>query len=89
MTDEALRELQPRFNRLYAKTGRTEYKACSKSARNNFSGSRVEDVDEFLAMSVASGWNRQSVSVAARALRAFFRYAETRGWVRDRFRDGH
>jgi len=40
----------------------------------------VEDVDEFLAMKGAAGWNRKSVSVAAQALRAFFRYAQTRGW---------
>lgn len=40
----------------------------------------VEDVDEFLAMKGAAGWNRKSVSVAAQALRAFFRFAETRGW---------
>jgi len=40
----------------------------------------VEDVDEFLAMKGAAGWNRKSVSVAAQALRAFFRYAETRCW---------
>jgi len=33
----------------------------------------VEDVDEFLAMKGAAGWNRKSVSVAAQALRAFFR----------------
>src|SRR5207253_9684390 len=42
----------------------------------------VEDVDEFLAMKGTAGWNRKSVSVAAQALRAFFRYAETRGWCR-------
>jgi hypothetical protein len=34
---------------------------------------RVEDVDEFLAMKGAAGWSRKSVSVAAQALRAFFR----------------
>jgi integrase/recombinase XerD len=38
----------------------------------------IEEVDEFLAMKGAAGWNRKSVSVAAQALRAFFRYAETR-----------
>ena len=41
---------------------------------------RIEDVDEFLAMKGAAGWNRKSVSMAAQALRAFFRYAETHGW---------
>ncbi len=49
---------------------------------------RVEDVDEFLAMKGVSGWNRQSVSVAAQALRAFFRYAETRGWCATGFARG-
>ena len=48
----------------------------------------VEDVDEFLAMKGANGWNRKSVSVAAQALRAFFRYAETRGWCAAGFAKG-
>ena len=49
---------------------------------------RVEDVDELLAMKGVSGWNRKSVSVAAQALRAFFRYAETRGWCATGFAKG-
>jgi site-specific recombinase XerD len=49
---------------------------------------RIEDVDEFLAMKGTSGWNRKSVSVAAQALRAFFRYAETRGWCATGFAKG-
>ena len=40
----------------------------------------IENVDEFLAMKGTTGWNRRSVSVVAQALRAFFRYAEMRGW---------
>jgi hypothetical protein len=48
----------------------------------------VEDVDEFLAMKGAAGWSRKSVSVAAQALRAFFRYAETRGWCAAGFAKG-
>ena len=40
----------------------------------------VEDVDDFLGLKGANGWNRKSISVAAQALRAFFRYAEARGW---------
>ena len=39
-------------------------------------------------MKGASGWNRKSVSVAAQALRAFFRYAETRGWCATGFAKG-
>jgi integrase/recombinase XerD len=49
---------------------------------------KVEDVDEFLAMKGAAGWNRKSVSVAAQALRAFFRCAETRGWCAAGFAKG-
>ena len=41
---------------------------------------RLDDVDEYLAMKGASGWKRKSVAVATEALRAFFRYAETRQW---------
>ena len=40
----------------------------------------VEEVDEFLAMKGASGLSRRSVAASADALRAFFRYAQTRGW---------
>jgi hypothetical protein len=49
---------------------------------------RVEDIDEFLAMKGTSGWNRRSVSVVVQALRAFFRYAETRGWCAPGFAKG-
>jgi len=49
---------------------------------------RIEDVDKFLAMKGAGGWSRRSVSVAAQALRAFFRYAETRGWCATGFAKG-
>jgi len=49
---------------------------------------RIEDVDEFLAMKGAAEWNRTSVSVAAQALRAFFRFAETRGWCTTGFAKG-
>jgi integrase/recombinase XerD len=48
----------------------------------------LEDVDDFLALKGANGWNRKSVSVAAQALRAFFRYAETRGWCAAGFAKG-
>ena len=43
---------------------------------------RLTDVDEFLIFKGTHGWNRKSVSVAAQALRAFFRYAEQCGWCR-------
>src|SRR5713101_7183816 len=49
---------------------------------------RIEDVDEFLAMKGAAGWNRTSVSVASQALRAFFRFAEIRGWCATGFAKG-
>jgi site-specific recombinase XerD len=48
----------------------------------------VEDVDDFLAMKGAAGWSRKSVSVAAQALRSFFRYAETRSWCAAGFAKG-
>ena len=49
---------------------------------------RIEDVDDFLAMLGAKGWKRRSVAVAADALRAFFRHAETRGWCTRGFSKG-
>jgi site-specific recombinase XerD len=43
---------------------------------------RLQDLDEFLTLKGTDGWNRTSVSVAAQALRAFFRHAERRGWCK-------
>ena len=43
---------------------------------------RLQDVDEFLALKGTDSWSRTSVSVAAQALRAFFRHAERRGWCK-------
>jgi len=62
---------------------------CSKTSmflrwigerRRSLGTMTVEDVDDFLASLGKNGWNRKSVSVAAQALRAFFRYAGIRGW---------
>jgi len=62
---------------------------CSKTSmflrwiggrRRSLGTMTVEDVDDFLASIGKNGWNRKSVSVAAQALRAFFRYAGIRGW---------
>jgi integrase/recombinase XerD len=70
---------------------------CAKTAKflewfgerhRSLTKARIEDADEFLAMKGASGWNRTSVSVAAQALRAFFRYAEIRGWCTTGFAKG-
>jgi len=44
------------------------------------SSATLDDVDEFLAFKANNGWNRESVSTAAQALRSFFRHAERRGW---------
>jgi site-specific recombinase XerD len=41
---------------------------------------QIDDVDDYLTMKGAAGWKRRSVSTNADALRAFFRYAEIRGW---------
>src|ERR1035441_9066811 len=41
---------------------------------------RIEDVDEFLAMKGASGWNRKSVSVAAQGRFALWRAGAWEGW---------
>ncbi len=43
---------------------------------------RLKDVDEFLIFKGTHGRNRKSVSVAARALRAFFRHAGQCGWCK-------
>ncbi len=41
-----------------------------------------DDVDRFLAMRGATGWNPTTVAVAGQALRSFFRYAESQNWCR-------
>lgn len=46
-----------------------------------FAEVRVEDVDAFLACQGAH-WCRVSIASSAKALRAFFRYAECQGWCR-------
>jgi integrase/recombinase XerD len=43
---------------------------------------KLQDVDEFLMQRGTGGWNRTSVTVAAQALRIFFRHAERRGWCK-------
>ncbi|MGH9436317.1 MAG: tyrosine-type recombinase/integrase [Terriglobia bacterium] len=62
---------------------------CSKTSmflrwigkrRRSLATVMIEDIDDFLASIGRNGWNRKSVSVAAQALRAFFRYAGIRGW---------
>lgn len=40
----------------------------------------LQDVDAFLGWNGKNGWGRVSVATSAKALRSFFRYAETRGW---------
>jgi integrase/recombinase XerD len=45
-----------------------------------FARIRIEDVDDYFRVKGADGWSRRSVATNADALRAFFRYAEARGW---------
>jgi site-specific recombinase XerD len=40
----------------------------------------IEDIDTYLDLRGQRGWSRVSVATSAKALRAFFRYAEQRGW---------
>ncbi len=58
-----------------------------ETRRRLFGRIRVEDVDDYLAMKGTSGWSRRSVAGNADALRAFFRYAATRGWCAAAFAD--
>lgn len=51
-------------------------------------GVRLQDVDEFLILQGSTRWNRTSVTVAAQALRSFFRHAERRGWCKHRIAEG-
>lgn len=49
---------------------------------------RLQDVDDFLILQGSTRWNRTSVTVAAQALRSFFRHAERRGWCRAGIAEG-
>ena len=49
---------------------------------------RLQDVDEFLILQGSTRWNRTSVTVAAQALRSFFRHAERRGWCKHGIAEG-
>ena len=51
-----------------------------KQQNRPFDEVALEHVDAFLATNGKRGWCRVSVSTSAKALRSFFRYAETRGW---------
>lgn len=42
----------------------------------------LDDVDRFLAIKGATGWNPTTVAVAGQALRSFFRYAESQNWCK-------
>ncbi len=48
----------------------------------------IADVDTYLALGGKNGWCRVTVANRAVSLRAFFRYAETRGWCRPSIADG-
>ena len=50
--------------------------------RKSFRQVSLDDVDRFLAMKAATGWNPTTVAVAGQALRSFFRYAESQNWCR-------
>lgn len=50
----------------------------------SFAGVTVTDVDAFLALMGKQGWKRISIASCARALRAFFIYAESRAWCSKR-----
>lgn len=52
---------------------------CEDHSRS-FSQVKIADVDTFLASCGDKGWSRVSVATSAKALKAFFRYAEQRGW---------
>jgi site-specific recombinase XerD len=48
----------------------------------SFTAVRLSDVDDFLIFKGANGWSRKSACGYANSLRAFFSYAEQRGWCK-------
>ena len=49
---------------------------------------RLRDVDDFLIFKGTNGWSRKSACGYANSLRAFFRYAEQRGWCKPGIAEG-
>lgn len=49
---------------------------------------RLRDVDEFLISKGTTGWSRKSARGYANSLRAFFLYAEQRGWCKPGIAEG-
>jgi len=56
--------------------------------RRSLAAVRLRDVDDFLIFKETSGWSRRSARGYADALRAFFRYAERRGWCKPGIGEG-
>jgi len=56
--------------------------------RHSLAAVRLRDVDDFLIFKGSNGWSRKSARGYADALRAFFRYAEQRGWCRAGIAEG-
>ena len=54
----------------------------------SLAGVRLRHVDEFLIFKGENGWSRKSARDYAEALRAFFRYAERRGWCKPGIAEG-
>ena len=56
--------------------------------RRSLAAVRLRDVDDFLIFKGTNGWSRKSARGYADALRAFFRYAEQRGWCKPGIAEG-
>jgi integrase/recombinase XerD len=54
----------------------------------SFAALRLRDVDDFLIFKGANGWSRKSACGYANSLRAFFYYAEQRGWCKPGIAEG-
>jgi hypothetical protein len=55
---------------------------------HSLTAARLRDVDDFLISKGTTGWSRKSVRGYADSLRAFFRYAEHRGWCKPGIAEG-
>ncbi len=51
------------------------------SSEGSLSAITINDVDAYLAHQGSHGWSRASLHTLADALRSFFRYAESQGWI--------
>lgn len=59
----------------------TNFLATTQHHEDSLSAISIQDIDTYMAYQSRHGWSRRSLHTLADALRSFFRYAESQGWI--------